>query len=167
MTDIVQVQNRGEQLPHRIQLGYLPQHNGLVVGSGWPGLAELDVRQCAQRGSHPAASDDSYADYERDSNLQRAIRKLEQLNGWDAGRLFPRAFFGARSDILYIRASQFVTDGTIPVKEAQQLIDGAVEMVTAAAELPAGLAGTSLVALRRAIRGGGGFCRLLGSVAYC
>ena len=75
-------------------------------------------------------TDDSYADY--DQNLRRVLRQLQALNGWDAQQLATHVL-GARSDILYIRASQYSSDGSIPVREAQQLLDGAVDMVTAAA----------------------------------
>jgi hypothetical protein len=75
-------------------------------------------------------TDGSYADY--DQNLRRVLRQLEALNGWDAQQLATHVL-GARSDILYIRASQYSFDGSIPVREAQQLLDGAVDMVTAAA----------------------------------
>lgn len=131
MTDTVHVQNEdATQLTASNLATYLNT-------TGWTLVQDGQALQSWMFGSVPTSDhilqlpkDDSFADYQ--SNLHRAMRQLEQLNGWDAQQLSTHVL-GARSDILYIRASQFSTDGTIPVREAQRLIDGAVEMVTAAA----------------------------------
>ncbi len=72
----------------------------------------------------------NFADY--GDVFDDALTRLQRIYDWDIQELTTK-ILGARSDVLYIRASQSITDGTIPVREAQSLLDGAVEMVTAAA----------------------------------
>lgn len=105
--------------------------------SGWSLVQDGEALQSWMLGDVPSIDtilqlpkDDSYADF--GFNLRRALRQLQKLNGWNPQQLVNNVL-GARSDVLYVRAAQFTADGTIPIKEAQQLIQGAIEMVTSAA----------------------------------
>lgn len=122
----------------RAEIGITPSAVAAYLGStGWSLVQDDETRQNWVSEDSPRAGtvlllpkDPSFEDY--DDVFLRALRRLERLNDWDTQELYTR-ILSARSDVLYIRAEQYTTDGTIPIREAQQLLAGAVEMVTAAA----------------------------------
>lgn len=74
--------------------------------------------------------DDTYRDFgARFSEALRGISIIHQLRGEALGL----EIMSAGSDILLLRADQATVDGTIPLLEAQRLLDGAQKLVTSAA----------------------------------
>ena len=89
-------------------------------------LAEGSVR----RASLFLPLDRSFADFQR--RFVEALSRLGDVYDWDAQQLAIKVLT-ARSDLLFIRAVQATRDGTIPLEEAENLISGAVKMLTSAA----------------------------------
>lgn len=71
-----------------------------------------------------------FADYSR--RLSETLDTLCELYDWDVPRLLA-SIAAVRSDLVLVRADQFMRDETIPVLQAQSLLAGAVQMFTAAA----------------------------------
>lgn len=119
-------------------LGITPSTVAAYLNStGWSLVQDDDVRQNwasddprRSRSVLMLPKDPSFDDY--GDVFAQALRRLERLNDWDAHELYTH-ILSARSDVLYIRAAQLTSDGSIPIREAQQLLDGAVDMITAAA----------------------------------
>jgi hypothetical protein len=74
--------------------------------------------------------DPTYVDYHL--RLREALNRLCDVFDWDAQQLFTN-IMGARSDMFYIRADQFMRDGSIPLRQARDLIEGASTLLEAAA----------------------------------
>lgn len=74
--------------------------------------------------------DRSFADY--DARLDDAVQLLQAMNEFSFEQLAMRVA-QTRADVLYVRADQTMTDGTIPLTQAENLIVGARRMLAAAA----------------------------------
>lgn len=74
--------------------------------------------------------DRSYADFA--PRFQEALRTLRLVHDWDLQQLATHVL-GARSDFLFVRADQSTPDGTIPLRQAQSLLDGAQQLLLYAA----------------------------------
>lgn len=74
--------------------------------------------------------DRSYADFA--PRFQEALRTLRLVHDWDLQQLATHVL-GARSDFLLVRADQATPDGTIPIRQARSLIDGAQQLLYYAA----------------------------------
>lgn len=75
-------------------------------------------------------TDSTFDDFDRRFN--ETLRALCAMNDWDVFQL-ANAIVSIRSDILRLRADQLIRYDSIPIKQASDLIDGAVQMMTAAA----------------------------------
>lgn len=74
--------------------------------------------------------DASYLDYR--ARLEDALELLQAMHEYTVEQLAVRVV-QTRADVLYIRADQATPDGSIPLNEARQLIDGAHQLLLAAA----------------------------------
>lgn len=74
--------------------------------------------------------DRAFADY--GTRLDDAVRLLQAMNEFSLEQLAMRVA-QTRADVLYVRADQTMTDGTIPLSQAENLIIGARKMLAAAA----------------------------------
>lgn len=74
--------------------------------------------------------DSSYVDFSKRFN--EALRRLCIVYDWDSFQL-ANQIMSSRSDLLRIRADQLIRYDSIPLKQAEQLLTGAVGLMTAAA----------------------------------
>ncbi len=123
-------------LPEDLALS--PSAVSSYLGSaGWELLAADDSKAVwgLQEGSGTRARlllplDRSYADFR--PRFAEALRTLRLVHDWDLQQLATHVL-GARSDFLLVRADQATPDGTIPLRQAQSLLDGAQELLLYAA----------------------------------
>ncbi|MEV0066109.1 hypothetical protein [Amycolatopsis sp. NPDC050768] len=125
-----------DELPADLEIS--PQAVASYLGtSGW----DLEVTDPARQvwslreGGHVEAElflplDPTYADFKRRFDI--SLQKLRRFYDWDSFQLATKVL-SARSDLLFIRADQIVRYDSIPIKQAEQLIVGASQMMTAAA----------------------------------
>jgi hypothetical protein len=74
--------------------------------------------------------DPTFVDYRR--RLSDSLQRLCDVYGWDLSQLL-RSVQAVRSDMLFIRADQTTRFDSIPLRQAEQLIHGTVQMLQAAA----------------------------------
>jgi hypothetical protein len=74
--------------------------------------------------------DNTYVDYA--DRLDEALRRICDVNNWDAEQLAMNVL-QARSDLLLIRADQATFNDSIPLKQAQKILSGSIDMLLAAA----------------------------------
>lgn len=105
--------------------------------SGWTVQSSNDAREVwtLSEGLSTVARlllpvDPTFVDY--DVRMHEALVRLCKFTGWDLQDLTTN-IQSIRSDILYIRADQYTQDGTIPLRQARELIDGAYSLLESAA----------------------------------
>lgn len=111
--------------------------SGYLAVSGW----ELRAADAAsevwilQDGKNRRAQvflplDSTYVDFPE--RFDTALRRLCRVYDWDSFQL-ASSILTARSDLLYIRADQDIRYDSIPLKQAEQLIQGTSKMMSSAA----------------------------------
>lgn len=74
--------------------------------------------------------DNSFVDFE--DRFNAALRRLCRVYDWDYQQLVT-SILSTRSDFFLVRADQATPDGSIPLRQAEQLVGGTLDMLTAAA----------------------------------
>ena len=102
--------------------------------TGWERVRQrsgvMSVWRMGDRASVLLPEDESFDDY-RD-RLTEALQTVGRVHGV-RGPALSLEIASASSDILLLRADQYLVDGSIPIREAESLVLGARKMLTAAA----------------------------------
>lgn len=121
-------------LPLELTSPYVSSYLG---AAGWQLVIADDFSQTWQLGQGPLPearlrlpTDTGLDDYS--IRFEEALQRLCRVNNWSLQQLATQVL-GARSDFMYIRADQSSIDGTIPLRQAEALLQGADALLYAAA----------------------------------
>jgi hypothetical protein len=126
-----------DELPQDLDLS--PQTVAAYLGTaGWRLADASDLAQLWELGDggHLEARlrlpvEHELADFDR--RVEEALHRICLVNDWSADQLAMNVL-NARSDFMFIRADQAAADGSIPLMQAQTMLEGARELMLAAAQ---------------------------------
>lgn len=75
-------------------------------------------------------TDTTFADFDR--RFEEALQRICRVYDWNAFQL-ANQILSSRSDLLFVRADQLIRNDSIPLRQAEHLITGAIKMMSAAA----------------------------------
>ncbi len=108
-----------------------------LLATGWtlsnarPGIETWDLLEGSKLSARVSLPTNPKFDDFR-LRYDEALERLRVVNDWTSTKLVS-AISTSRSDMMYIRADQAVLDGTIPLKQAAELLSGARMLLTNAA----------------------------------